>query len=882
MDALDFLRALYGPSGVAGAHLTLSWPNRAGDRPRYWSAHLSASDLPASASGIRELDAGGENVYFGLCLRKEDLGPYRRGKRADCLWFPGLWLDVDVAGPGHAAKHALPDLAGACAIVDAAGVEPTIVVDSGRGLHCYWLLAGGPVRVASKTERDEAEALCGALQARCAAEAQRLGVHLDVTRSIEHVLRVPGTTNRKSDRAGAPLPELPVRVVSSGGPRLPLAELSSILQPRGISPASVTAGGSPPAAAPPPPPGAAAGPGRSAPPADPMGPDEVRRKLSVFVAERHRQTAELILAGRPFAQPGARDSAMQSLAGLLAFSCPGASPETLLEVLRPSLLAMAREAEECGASAPTDEWALDKLHRASSRAADKRDEDARFRDDLVRAARAGMREPSSRSRSGPYDEDELEEYAASLGCTVRELKKRWIVQRDSAHFVFYDGRYVGPIAKEGLEVALPRLLALAPVPFTVETAAGGSRPKKVSEILRDHASPALSLVSDLTLPASAYDAERMAFREAVAPARADLAPAHDPQVDRWLRLLGGPLADKLLDWVASVTRLDLQCCALYVERTSGAGKSMLATGLARIWSSTPTEFASAVSGFNDALTRCPLVFADESTVGKNGRRVSTAEVRRLVGQSSRQLCRKFLPDSELIGAVRLILAANNDGLLAPGEEEMGSADFDAVAGRFLHIVAPPEAAAYLRSIGGRAGTADWVEGDRIARHALWLRDNRRVIPGSRFIVEGLPDKMHRKLLVGSKWSSLAQEWVVGYLLRPTPAIAQSRGVVVEGGRVRVSTAAVRDHWSTYVKSEALPPSTQRIGRAMASISSGGESEADKGERGTTRYWEVRVEALCDWAEDAGVASADAVRAAVERGLPALQSVPLIGELKNNR
>ena len=46
-------------------------------------------------------------VWFGAATRTERLTT-GRGGAADCHTIPGLWLDIDVAGPTHATAHTLP------------------------------------------------------------------------------------------------------------------------------------------------------------------------------------------------------------------------------------------------------------------------------------------------------------------------------------------------------------------------------------------------------------------------------------------------------------------------------------------------------------------------------------------------------------------------------------------------------------------------------------------------------------------------------------------------------------------------------------------------------------------------------------------------------
>src|SRR5690606_21762017 len=144
-------------------------------------------------------------------------------------------------------------------------------------------------------------------------------------------------------------------------------------------------------------------------------------------------------------------------------------------------------------------------------------------------------------------------------------------------------------------------------------------------------------------------------------------------------------------------------------------------------------------------------FADEALPQRRG---ITAELRRLIGSTARNLNRKFLPDCNLDGAIRLTIPGNNDRLLDTGED-LSSSALDAAAGRILYIDArAPEgvdhpAAAYLKGLGGPPVVGKWITHDMLAAHALWLRETREINEGSRFLVEGVVQEFHDNLATSS-------------------------------------------------------------------------------------------------------------------------------------
>jgi hypothetical protein len=141
------------------------------------------------------------NVWFGCCTRREALGPFQRGTKRDCVDVVGLWVDVDIKGPAHEATDLPETMDDALVLVDDFPLEPSIIVDTGNGLHAYWLF-DEPRRV------DEVEEL---LEVRWKAtwkeHAQRRGWRIDNVFDVARVLRVPETFNHKSD------PPKPVKVM---------------------------------------------------------------------------------------------------------------------------------------------------------------------------------------------------------------------------------------------------------------------------------------------------------------------------------------------------------------------------------------------------------------------------------------------------------------------------------------------------------------------------------------------------------------------------------------------------------------------------------------------------------------------------------------------
>jgi hypothetical protein len=572
-------------------------------------------------------------------------------------------------------------------------------------------------------------------------------------------------------------------------------------------------------------------------------------------------------AGKPFAKKGTRDSTLHEIVSTLAFLFPTADPDALLDLLAPSLEAMAARAPE-GDPAPTVEDARAKLERALSDAAEVvavEEEIAEAlrvnKQRLRRKQRERIEDEEETAKKERYTEEEIAAFADEQGCTPEEFDHRWIIQHSGAYFLFADGAYKLPVGKEDLPVAAYRYLRRAPVRFFSRTQTGVAVPVPMVEILRNHSTVALTVKTTLVEPHSRYDARSETFYEAAAPLRR-IKPRYDEQVDKWLRLLGGAQAEKLLDWVATLTLLDRPSCAVYLYGKADAGKSLFALGLARIYEyGIPTKGKQVLQNdFNSALTGCPIVHIDEALPQKPGRRQTTAELRELITDDRRPLQRKYLPDSVLEGSLRFILTANNDRLLVT-KEELDNDDLRAIASRFMMInVGTQEtgcpAADYLAALGGREGTRDWVSGNRIARHALWLRDNRKVVSRGRLLVEGNVHHTHEKLAWSSGINTYVCEWIVKAIEQPQKirGSAFAKFLRVGNGRILVNPGAVSELWETYVKSEKLP-ALDLIGKALKGLSLSQQHVRLKNS-GRVRMWSVSPDLITAWARERLVSDPD--------------------------
>jgi hypothetical protein len=198
-----FLRELV-PEDQPGHLVLFSLPSRE-------SRAFRSSALAHAASVAANLGAR-ENVYFGCGLQAEEPPAGSRGDKNGVCAIPGVWADLDVRGPAHAADDLPPSVDAALELLAELPLPPTLVVSSGYGLQPWWLFRE-PWTFEDAAERERAQALVRGWQGALQAQAAQHGWRLDAVHDLARVLRLPGTFNRKLKTA------VPVTVLTNSGPR---------------------------------------------------------------------------------------------------------------------------------------------------------------------------------------------------------------------------------------------------------------------------------------------------------------------------------------------------------------------------------------------------------------------------------------------------------------------------------------------------------------------------------------------------------------------------------------------------------------------------------------------------------------------------------------
>jgi archaellum biogenesis ATPase FlaH len=194
---ISFLETLYPD---AQGFITI-WTRQ--DERTTW---LPIDNLPAIAQTAHDLSAAGKDVYFGVGLAAEPGTPKTRTKRDTVSAIPGFWFDFDIISP--VKKNVPATIKEVIEFLRPFPFMPSIIVDSGHGVHAYWLLRE-MWYLTDPSDRLRAADILQRLQKHLCERA--LTEHkwkFDKTSDLCRILRLPGTQNYKFE-------PVPVNVIHS-------------------------------------------------------------------------------------------------------------------------------------------------------------------------------------------------------------------------------------------------------------------------------------------------------------------------------------------------------------------------------------------------------------------------------------------------------------------------------------------------------------------------------------------------------------------------------------------------------------------------------------------------------------------------------------------
>lgn len=203
--AADFLRAIFGE--WERGYLVLFRIEETGrtnvvfvDRERVDAA---AEEAIEQSTKIRN-----SGLYYGLGLQEQELSSGERGGSETVIAIPGVWVDLDIAeGKGaKKSKKKYPPREHAEQVLKQMPLAPSLVMDSGGGLQCYWLFRE-LFSIVDDADRTRAAAMVKGWENLTLEKLRRVGegYEMDAIGDLARVLRVGGSWNFRHGR--------PVRVV---------------------------------------------------------------------------------------------------------------------------------------------------------------------------------------------------------------------------------------------------------------------------------------------------------------------------------------------------------------------------------------------------------------------------------------------------------------------------------------------------------------------------------------------------------------------------------------------------------------------------------------------------------------------------------------------
>lgn len=158
--------------------------------------------------------------YCSLGIFGKRPPPGKRGYQRDVIGITSVWCDIDIddpENPVHKKPNLAPTVDEALKVIEGLP-KPSLVVNSGHGIHAYWIFRE-PWYFPDDEERDQARDFLSKWTDTIRERAKRLGYEADATKDLSRVLRIPGTINDK----GAPVY---AEIIENNGTRYDQSELS--------------------------------------------------------------------------------------------------------------------------------------------------------------------------------------------------------------------------------------------------------------------------------------------------------------------------------------------------------------------------------------------------------------------------------------------------------------------------------------------------------------------------------------------------------------------------------------------------------------------------------------------------------------------------------
>lgn len=456
--------------------------------------------------------------------------------------------------------------------------------------------------------------------------------------------------------------------------------------------------------------------------------------------------------------------------------------------------------------------------------------------DTMDAPERHMKLAFGSDRTEPYSVDEL--------AAMAPIDERWILQTVAGYFIRVPGGdYDGPFIRDHVvNAARDRLApAISARVSTTKMTKTGQTPKSLGELMHEYGQTPTKM-------AFSYKIDRSELRGSMFVQKTgrpvDVEPEFNEQIAKWLELFAGQHHESLLNWLATFLQLNRATCAIFVAGTSGAGKDLLIDGLAHFYGGEYTSVERATGRFNADLLKSPLVVANEELNASKDYGANPVDaLKALISNSVHKIEQKHQHATHLQGFLRLVLATNKSGAFKLGRQPTES-DLQALDERILLLQPPKEAKDYLISIGGFKATTEWVDGGGIARHVMWLRKNRQVVSGHRFLVDG-QGGMSDLMSAEGKGSAVVLKAIFAALLGRQK---NERVVRIKDGDVWLCKRALHEQWNIFSKVEK----PDDMGSVWGSLTVPGTSWKTRVNMANERFVVLQSSVLEAFAKNAGL------------------------------
>lgn len=547
-----------------------------------------------------------------------------------------------------------------------------------------------------------------------------------------------------------------------------------------------------------------------------------------------------MVEGLPFAKHGHRDEAVFKMCQDLAREFPEGEAGSIAACFSSSLSQMP------GDHPITVQDVQEKLERAQSDVLAEKE--AKFKSTVE-----GFKQIQENTAvPDDYDAEYIRQYAEETGSgsRIETFSKRLIIcTSNSTYYVFFNKNYM-LVPKDALYVVFRDFLYPARGTLRVNphkvVDSGKEVPKTPSDLIADYGAYAENTEVRLGIERSFFEESTGTLVIAKCTQKIT-TPEYSEKVDFWMQKVVSTREELegLRDWMAMCPDLTRPIAMLVMFGASNIGKTSFAEGIARLWSESYVEQSTIFEPFQDDLWKTPAVYADEEFPKDHKGKVPSARLRGFITARVHSINAKFMKRTETIGYYRLMAGLQTINKLEELSYKNQRQDINAIMQRLLVIGCRAEAGQYF-------DYDDFVKHGAIARHALWLRNQRHaeiVESKARFGIRNMPHSEYLAVALADSNTHATLDWMCQFLEQRLDEDSSEPPAFVARRELYFRWRGVEEMWDRLLGlRDRTKPDRRRLREALSTISSG-ETREIKIPSGKKRvYSQVNLEMLRAYAE----------------------------------